>query len=64
MQNRYGYFKRSNGVYYAVDLVSKIQSSLRTDDEAEASRLIAAKNQSADTPQLNRAMAKVTGSRC
>jgi hypothetical protein len=62
MQNRYGYFKRTNGVYYAVDLQNKRQTSLQTRSEAEAKRLIAAKNQSADTPQLNRAMAKVYAS--
>ena len=58
MQNRYGYFKRVNGVYYALDLQSQRQSSLNTRCEAEAKRLVAAKNQASDTPQLNRAMAK------
>ncbi len=62
MQNRYGYFQRANGVYYALDLVSQRQTSLKTREEAEAKRLIAAKNQAADTPQLNRAMAKVYAS--
>ena len=62
MQNRYGYFQRANGVYYALDLVSQRQTSLKTREEAEAKRLIAAKNQAADTPMLNRAMAKVYAS--
>ena len=62
MQNRYGYFQRANGVYYAVDLVNKRQNSLNTRVEDEAKRLIAAKNQAADTPMLNRAMAKVYAS--
>ena len=62
MQNRYGYFKRVNGVYYALDLQSQRQSSLNTRCEAEAKRLVAAKNQASDTPQLNRAMAKVYAS--
>jgi integrase len=62
MQNRYGYFQRSNGVYYAVDLTNKRQTSLNTRVEDEAKRLIAAKNQAADTPMLNRAMAKVYAS--
>jgi hypothetical protein len=62
MQNRYGYFQRANGVYYAVDLDTKRQTSLQTRSEAEATRLIAAKNQSAEVPQLNRAMAKVYAS--
>ena len=62
MQNRYGYFKRVNGVYYALDLQTQRQSSLSTRCEAEAKRLVAAKNQASDTPQLNRAMAKVYAS--
>jgi integrase len=62
MQNRYGYFQRANGVYYAVDLQTKRQTSFQTRSEAEAKRLTAAKNQAADTPQLNRAMAKVYAS--
>ena len=52
MQNRYGYFKRVNGVYYALDLQTQRQSSLSTRCEAEAKRLVAAKNQASDTPQL------------
>jgi len=59
MQNRYSYFKRVNGVYYALDLQFQRQTSLKTRNEAQAQRLIAAKNQASDTPQLNRAMAKV-----
>jgi len=52
MQNRYGYFKRVNGVYYALDLQSQRQSSLNTRCEAEAKRLVAAKNQASDTPEF------------
>ncbi len=52
--------QRVNGVYYA--LVSQRLTSLKTREEAEAKRLIAAKNRAADTPQLNRAMAKVYAS--
>jgi integrase len=62
MTNRYSLFKRSNGVYYALELASQRQTSLRTRSHAEATRLIAAKNQASDTPQLNRAMAKVYAS--
>jgi hypothetical protein len=40
MQNRYGYFKRVNGVYYALDLQTQRQSSLSTRCEAEAKRLV------------------------
>jgi hypothetical protein len=38
MQNRYGYFQRANGVYYAVELQTKRQTSLQTRSEAEATR--------------------------
>jgi hypothetical protein len=62
MQNRYGYFQRANGVYYALDLQTQRQSSLKTRVEDEAQRLIAAKNQATGTLQLNRAMAKVYAS--
>jgi integrase len=62
MKNRYGYYQRTNGVYYALDLVTQRQTSLKTRHAAEAKRVIAAKNQAADTPQLNRAMAKVYAS--
>jgi integrase len=62
MKNRYGYFQRANGVYYALDLVSQRQTSLKTRIEDKAKRLVAAKNQASDTPMLNRAMAKVYAS--
>ena len=39
MQNRYGYFKRVNDVYYALDLQSQRQTSLKTRCEAEANAL-------------------------
>jgi chorismate mutase len=62
MQDRYGYFKRINGVFYSLDLQTQRQASLKTRSETEAIRLIAAKNQAAEVPQLNRAMAKVYAS--
>ena len=62
MQNRYRLFRRGNGVYYALEPASQRQTSLRTRSHAEATRLIAAKNQASDIPQLNRAMAKVYAS--
>lgn len=62
MQNRYRLFRRGNGVYYALEPASQRQTSLHTRSHAEATRLIAAKNQASDIPQLNRAMAKVYAS--
>ncbi len=59
MQNRYGYFKRVTGGVYALDLHTQRQTSVKTRVEDEAKRLVAAKNQAADTPQLNPGMAKV-----
>ena len=62
INNRYSTFVRSNGVYYALDRQTLKQTSLRTTNEAEALRLIAAKNQAVDTPQLNRSMARIYAS--
>src|ERR1700693_6624191 len=62
MENRYRLFRRGNGVYYALEASNLRQMSLRTRSHAEATRLIAAKNQASDVPQLNRAMAKVYAS--
>ena len=55
-------FRRAKGVFYYTDKETGLQKSLHTKSEAEAKRILAAKNQSADTPQLNRAMAKTYAS--
>jgi integrase len=60
--SRYSLFTRGNSVCYALDRQTRKQKSLRTTNPAEGARLIAALNQTADTPQLNRAMAKVYAS--
>jgi hypothetical protein len=49
-------------MFYARDTETEKQQSLKTKNEAEGERLVAAMNQAADTPQLNRAMAKVYAS--
>ncbi|MEZ0300295.1 MAG: hypothetical protein ACAI35_27880, partial [Candidatus Methylacidiphilales bacterium] len=58
MKDRYRMFRRSGGTYYLRDNVTLQKESLQTSNEAEARRLLAAKNQAADQPHLNRTMAK------
>jgi hypothetical protein len=50
-------FRRSE-VYYCEDRTTGQQKSLRTRDEAEAQRIIQAKNDAVKLPQMNLAMAK------
>lgn len=57
MQNRYIMFIRSE-IYYCEDRTTGQQKSLRTRDEAEAQRIIQAKNDSVKLPQMNLVMAK------
>jgi hypothetical protein len=49
-------------MFYARDTETEKQQSLQTKNRTEGERLVAAMNQAADTPQLNRAMAKVYAS--
>ena len=57
MQNRYIMFIRSE-IYYCEDRTTGQQKSLRTRDEAEAQRIIQAKNDAVKLPQMNLVMAK------
>ncbi len=50
-------FRRSE-VYYCEDRTTGQQKSLRTRDEAEAERIIQAKNDAVKLPQMNLVMAK------
>ena len=50
-------FRRSE-VYYCEDRTTRQQKSLRTRDEAEAERIIQAKNDAVKLPQMNLVMAK------
>jgi hypothetical protein len=57
MQNRFTMFRRGR-VYYCEDRATGQQKSLLTRDEAEAQRIIQAKNDAVNLPQMNLAMAK------
>ena len=50
-------FVRSE-IYYCEDRTTGQQKSLRTRDEAEAQRIIQAKNDAVKLPQMNLVMAK------
>ncbi len=59
MLNRYYLYRhRSDGIYFIQDRVAQKHQSLRTRDPVAAQRLFNAKNQAAEQPMLNVAMAK------
>jgi hypothetical protein len=57
MQNRYTVFRRG-AVFYCEDQTTGQQKSLQTRDEAEARRVVQAKNDAVKLPQMNLVMAK------
>lgn len=57
MNTKYTLFRR-NGVYYSQDCATGQQKSLRTRDEAEASKLINARNEAQRQPLLNLHLAR------
>ena len=59
MQDNFRLYRRPNGMFYAEEYQTRHRESLQTKDEAEARRLIAAKNQAATQPVFNLEMAKV-----
>jgi len=59
MKIRYRVFRRGWGTYYCEDLVTKKQESLKTRDKDEAFRLVAAKNETEETPEFSRHLARV-----
>ena len=56
--NRYRMYRRGRGMFYAKDRITGKAETLGTADPMHAQRLLAAKNQAAVQPQLNRAMAR------
>jgi integrase len=58
MKLRFKLYQRSNGNFYAEDTTTGKQSSLRTRDKVEASRLLHAKNEAAYQPAFNTQMAR------
>jgi integrase len=59
MQDKFRLYRRPNGMLYAEECATRHRESLQTKNEAEARRLIAAKNQAASQPVFNMEMAKV-----
>jgi hypothetical protein len=59
MQDKFRLYRRPNGMLYAEECDTRHRESLQTKNEAEARRLIAAKNQAASQPVFNMEMAKV-----
>ena len=57
MQNRFTMFRRG-AVFYCEDRTTGQQKSLLTRDEAEARKVIQAKNEAVKLPQMNLVMAK------
>ena len=58
MQERYRMFRRAGGNYYSRDKITRQSESLGTSDRSTAIHLLAARNQAAAQPQLNRTMAR------
>ena len=58
MKNRFTKFLRGNGTWYWQDSTTRKQGSLGTKDEAEADKLLGAKNESYKNPALNLALGK------
>jgi len=58
MQERFRMFRRAGGNFYSRDKITGRSESLRTSDRTQAKQLLAARNQAAAQPQLNRTMAK------
>jgi hypothetical protein len=59
MKERYRLFLRRKSVYYAFDNTTKTFQSLKTKNEAEANRLLAALNDAGRQPALNLSLARV-----
>lgn len=59
MKERYRLFLRRKSVYYAFDTVTKSFESLKTKNKAEATRLIAARNEAGKQPAMNLSLARV-----
>jgi integrase len=58
MKLQFKLYRRSNGNYYAENIETGKQSSLRTSDKVEATRLLHAKNEAAYQPAFNTQMAR------
>ncbi len=59
MKDRYRLFLRRKSVYYAFDNTTKTFQSLKTNDQAEAERLLIALNEAGKQPAMNSSLARV-----
>lgn len=59
MKLRYRLFRKSSGIYFAEDCISRKQESLRTRDKAIATRLFHARNEAHEQPAMNLQLARV-----
>lgn len=59
MKQRYGLVRRPWGVFYLKDKVTGVQTTLKTEDKAEAQRLLQARNDAEVMPALNLQLARV-----
>jgi len=58
-QQRYRSFRRENGIYYAIDTLTKKRQSLNTTTPEEARRLLNALNEASKQPAINLQIAQV-----
>ena len=59
MKQRYHCFRRENGIYYALDTLTKKRQSLNTTTLEEARRLLGALNEACKQPAINLQIAQV-----
>lgn len=53
MKQRYTYYRRENGIYYAIDALTKKRQSLNTTTPEEACRLLGTLNEACKQPAIN-----------
>lgn len=58
MKQRFILYRRSNGIFYAEDTITRKQASLRTTERIKAVRLLHAKNEASEQPAINLQIAR------
>jgi hypothetical protein len=61
MKQRHHIFRRENGIYYALDTLTRKRQSLNTTKPEEAHRLLNALNEACKQPAINLQIARVAG---
>src|ERR1700722_16949103 len=59
MKQRYTYYRLENGIYYAIDILTKKPQSLNTPTPEEAFRLLGTLNEACKQPAINLQIAQV-----